>query len=401
MRSSVVTCAVVVVLAGAIGVSAADWPKWRGPNADGISPETGINKDWTAKPPKEVWRVPLTDDGFAGPSVADGKVLIIDHTGAEDVVRAIGLKDGQEAWRFAYADSPKGDNGCARSTPVVDDDRVYTVSRVGVVHCLTLKDGKKVWDVNLTKELGGRLPQWQAAWSPVVDGENLVVVPGAATGCVAALRKDTGKLVWKGGGSDRPGYATPVIASIGGKKQYVVFCATSLVGVSVSDGKLLWQLPWRTEYDVNAATPVVDGDTVFITSGYGHGCALVRVAGGHAQAVWQNKSIQSHFSSPVLVNGYIYGTTDPGRLVCLELKSGKEKWELRGFEKGGLVAVDGVLIVVDGGSGALRMVELSPTGPKELGRVNGLGGQSWTAPIVADGKLIVRNKRTLACLDLK
>ena len=398
------------LLTGLVGVAlaigsgpglASDWPCFLGPNKNGSSPETGINKDWKARPPKLLWKTPMGDRGYAGPSVADGKVLIIDHKGADDVVRAVDIKTGKDVWTFSYPDARGHNYGFSRATPTVDENRVYTLSREGNLHCLKLGDGAKVWAVSLVRRFAGRLPQWRLATSPLIDGDKLIVVPGGRDACVAALDKMSGKTIWKGGGSDKPGYATPVAATLDGKKQYVVFAARNLIGVDAANGRLLWKYPWRTSYDVNAATPIVSGRGVFITSGYRHGCALLKLTGGQPKRVWENKAIQSHFSSPIAHRGYIYGTSDPGRLVCLDARTGKTQWTQRGFQKGGLVALDGVLIVVDGARGSITMCRLSPQRYQELGRITGLGGQSWTAPIVADGKLIVRNKSALACYNLK
>lgn len=401
MRKVMSLAVTAVLLCASASVLAADWPRWRGPNKDGISPVKGINKAWARKEPKMLWKVPMGDDGFACPSVADGKVFIIDHEGANDIVRAIDLAAGEDVWRFSYPDTSKANYGFARATPVTDDGKVYTLSRLGLLHCLEAKTGKKVWARDIIADFRGRRPSWDLAMSPLIDGDKLITCTGGDNAAVVALDKKTGKTIWQGGGSDTPGYATPVVATIGGKKQYVLFTAYNLIGVDADNGELLWQVPWKTRYDVNAATPIVSGDTVFITSGYKHGCALVKVSGRSARIVWQSKDIQSHFNSPILVNGYIYGTSDPGRLVCLELATGKVQWSQRGFEKGGIVGVDGTIIAVDGRNGDVAVIRMSPESYQELGRIRPLGGQSWTPPIVADGKLIIRNRSALACLNLK
>ena len=240
--------------------------------------------------------------------------------------------------------------------------------------------------------------------SPIVDGANLILVPGGPDAAVVALNKETGEPVWKGGGSGKPGYTTPTIATIAGKKQYLVFMGKELIAVDAADGKLLWSFPWETKFDVNAAMPIVIGeDTVFITSGYVHGCAALRIAGDKVEKLYENKEIQSHFSTPIFFNGNIYGSTDPGDLVCLDPKTGKAVWRQGGFEKGGIIIVDGTIIAMNGKDGDVIMVELKPDAYKELGRFKpeALGGKSWTAPILADGKLIIRNQAALACFDLK
>lgn len=384
-----------------ITLFAADWPQFRGPNANGIAPETGINKAWTSRTPKFLWNILLTDQGYSGPSVAGGKVFIIDHQGNQDIVRALDLRTGKDVWRFTYADASSSNYGFSRATPVVDGSKVYTLSRLGVVNCLDANSGKKLWARNIQTDFRGKKPQWDYSMSVLVDGNKLIVCPGGANAAVAALDKNSGKTLWAGGGSDMPGYATPVAATIGGTKQYVVFTAFNLIGVDAGSGRLLWNFPWKTGSDVNAATPIVVGNSIFITSDYGHGCAMVDISGGRASARWQNRDIQGHFNTPIYADGYLYGIGDPGNLVCLDARTGQVRWKQRGFGKGGLVGVDGTLIAVDGNGGDVVLVNMTASSYQELGRIHPLGGQSWTAPVVAHGKLLIRNTRALACIDLK
>jgi len=387
----------------ASAVPAADWPYFRGPNSDGISRETGINKDWTARPPALLWKIPMHDEGFAGPSVAAGKVFIIDHQDNKDFVHALNVADGTPVWTFDYPNTGKTDAyGYTETTPIYDNGKLYTVGSSGQVFCLNAETGEKIWSCNLVADYGARLPGWMMAISPVIDGEKVLFCPGAANGAVLALNKNTGAVIWQGGGTDNPSYAAPVITTIQGVKQYVVFLCTSLNGVEAETGKLLWSFPWKTTCDVNAAMPLIIGNSIFITSNYGRGCALVEITPDGPVKKWENKNMHSHFSSPVVMDGMIYGTSDPGRMVCINPADGTLRWQQRGFEKGGLMAIDGALLVLDCANGQLAMVQISPEGYKELGRFTPLGGSfSWCAPVVANGKLLVRNKTALACFDLK
>jgi outer membrane protein assembly factor BamB len=333
--------------------------------------------------------------------VVGNRVYIMDHQGANDVLRALDLATGKQAWAFKYAE-PGGNNyGFARSTPTVAGGKVYTCSRSGQVMCVNAANGKKVWGISLARDFAGQKPQWDYSASLLLDGGKLIVLPGGQTAAVVALNPATGKAVWKGGKADQAGYATPVPATIGGVKQYVVFSANYLSGVNAANGKTVWSFPWKTQYGVNAATPRVIGGKVFITSGYGHGCALVAISGSTAKAAWQNKNMQSMFNSPVVVGGSIYGTTDPGKLVCLNAANGAVKWQQPGFEKGGVIAVDGTLVAMAGATGDAVTVALSAAKYQELGRFKPLGGQSWSPPVVAGGKLLVRNKTALACFNLR
>lgn len=391
--------AIVVCLTVAAGAFSADWPCWRGPNQDGIAPDTGINKDWDTRPPQKLWQVEMHDDGYAGPSVADGKVFIIDHVGTQDIVRAIDFATGEEVWTFAYEDLAKANYGFSRSTPVYDDGRLYTISFRGNVGCLNANTGELIWGINMPGKFGGRVPTWGYSMSALIDGDRLILVPGGQQACVVALNKLTGELIWAGGGGDIAGYATPVRATIQGIVQYVVFTGKSLIGVQADTGQLLWRVPWETSYDVNAATPLVAGDHVFITSNYRRGCAVVAVEPDGAHILWETKAMAAHFNTPVFYNGYIFGPSNPN-LVCLDPRSGRAVWTQSGFERGGIVVVDDVILALSGNQGFMAMVQPAPDGYHELGRFTPLGGQSWTAPIVADGKLIVRNKQALACFDL-
>ncbi|MCL4500068.1 MAG: PQQ-binding-like beta-propeller repeat protein [Chloroflexi bacterium] len=401
MKRMVFLALVAMLILTGVMAYAADWPVFRGPNGDGISTETGINKSWNQKPPKKLWETDMHDNGYAGPSVAGGKVFIIDHRGDSDILRAIDITTGELAWQYAYKDASKDNFGFARSTPAVDSGRVYTLSRLGTVNCLDAKTGKKICSRNICKDFNGKKPNWDYAMSPFIDGNKIILVPGGPDACVVALDKTTGRTIWQGGGSDEPGYCTPQKATINGKQQYVIFAANSLMGVAPDTGKQLWSFEWKTNSGVNAASPIVMGNTIFIASSYNHGCALVEVTDAGAKALWQNKEIMAHFSSPILFGGYIYGVGDPGFLMCLDPKTGVVKWKQEGFEKGPLLGIDGVMLVFDGKNGDLVMAEISPDAYKEICRFTPLGGQSWTAPIVSNGKLIVRNKTALACFSLR
>jgi outer membrane protein assembly factor BamB len=380
-----------------------DWAQFRGPGGSGFSADKGINKDWKANPPKELWRIPL-NKGFAGPAVANGAVFIIDHEGDQDLVRGLRLADGTEGWRSPYPDPGQDSNGYARSTPAIDQGRVYVVSRKGQVHCLDAKTGAPVWEAKLFEQFGGRQVQMEYSVSPIVDGNAVILVPGGDQGTVLALDKATGRKFWQGGGNDNAGYATPLVATIGGVRQYVVFTAKNLIGVEAINGKLLWSFPFSTPNDINATTPLLCGEAVFITASYGAGCALVEITGGQAKARWQNRDFQGHFNAPVLHRGFIYGTTDPHNLMCLDAQTGAVKWKADGGGKGGVAAIEDVMVVEDSNTGEVLLVKLTPDAYTELGRIKPFTAphmQYFSPPIIADKKLVVRDQTNLVCYDLR
>lgn len=380
--------------------AAADWPQFLGPDRTGIAPDTGINKNWQARPPRTLWQISLSDRGYAGPSVADGKLFIIDRAGDNDVVRAINLADGRDVWQFAYPDPGRENYGYARATPTFAEGRLYVFSRNGVLRCLDAANGTEMWARDVHRDFGGTRPTWLYSGSPVVDGDRVVVTIGGRHG-VVVLNRDTGANVWAAGLGGEPGYTTPVVAEVLGRKTYVILSGEKLYGVAAEDGSVLWSTDWlEPRYNINAATPVVEGNFIFIATGYGVGCGLFEVTAEGLKEWWRNREIMAHFNSPVYYNGYFFGVGDPGHLVCLSPQNGVAAWKQAGFEKGGVVAVDDVIIAVDGKDGHVVMVEASGERYNELGRIRPLGGQSWTAPIVADGRLIIRNKQALVCLDL-
>jgi outer membrane protein assembly factor BamB len=395
--------AVFMLLIFTLAVFAADWPQFRGPDHTGISTETGINKQWNTKKPKLLWKMPMTDNGYGGPAVANNVLYIMDHKDQNDIIRAMNATTGKQAWAYAFNDGSRDNYGFTRATPSVDGTNVYALSKMGKLFSVKITTGKLNWWTDLISIYKGKIPGWEYSFSPCVDGNKIIVSPGASNSHTIALDKSNAKLLWRTNTTYLTGYSTAVPATINGVSQYIVFAGDALLGISTSDGKLIWKFSWKTGCDVNAASPlIISNNRIFITSGYGHGCAMVEVNGSSAKAIWENKSMQAHFSSPVFYKGFIFGNTDPGKLICLDPATGKTLWSKDGFEKGGLMAIENTLICAVGNTGDVVMVDANGTTYKELGRFSPLGnGEMWAAPIVANGKLYVRNKVALGCFDLK
>ena len=404
MHIRIVASLVVLACAAGTALHAADpWPQFRGPKADGYSPDKGINKDWNASPPKQLWKMEMGDGGLSGPIIVDGKVFIIDYKNGKDIVRCLDAQSGKEVWSYPYNTGSKVNYGFTRSTPTYDNGKLYTIGKWGQVHCLDAKSGTKIWQLDMVKDLGGKRPGWEYGMSPLVDGDLVILVPGARDAVAVAVEKATGKVVWKADFGDAVGYSTPQMPTIGGKKQYLIFTAAGLAGLDPASGKKLWGFPWKTGSNCNTAAPVVLDNNIFITTGYEHGSAVVEVSDNHAKSLWESKEIQSFFSSPIYADGHVYCTAEPGVLVCMELKTGNVKWKQKGFERGGLIAVDGTLVVMEGNTGTVVMAEINPKEYKELGRIKKpLAGKRlfWTAPVLADGKLLIRSTAELVCLDV-
>jgi outer membrane protein assembly factor BamB len=368
----------------------ADWPQFRGPNRNGISTETGLLSHWSGTGPKRLWGVQV-GQGFSSVAVVGDRVYTVGNYQSQDFVSCLNAANGKVVWQHKYACSP-GDYAGPRATPTIHDGNVYTLSREGHAFCLNAATGKVVWQARLE----GAVPGWGFSSSPLIQS-NLAIYNAGASGM--ALDKKTGKVVWRSGGNGAA-YASPVAFTAGGQTGVAIFAASGLVAVNPANGRQLWQYPWQTNYDVNAADPIFSGDSVFISSNYGKGGALLRLAGGRPTPVWQTRSMKNHFNACVLLGGHLYGN-DENTLRCIEWRTGNEKWSMRGMDKGGLIAADGKLIVLTG-RGELVLVSATPTQFKELARARVLDGNTWTHPVLANGKLYCRSQPgVLACFAFK
>jgi outer membrane protein assembly factor BamB len=278
----------------------------------------------------------------------------------------------------------------------VADGRVFTFSRKGDLFCLDAAKGTVVWSKNLNQELGLEIPTWGCASSALVEGELVVVNMGSAG---VALDRKSGKLAWVSAKS-AGAYATPVPFKIGAERCLAILSRQSLVAVKAASGQQVWSYPWKTDYDVNAADPIVDGDKVFISAGYNHGGALLKLAGQAPLKVWENKNLRNHFNSCVLWQGYLYGPDDSG-LRCVAVDTGDLKWTYAGFGKGSLVVVDGKLVGLSE-KGELIIAEAAPAAFKPIARAQVLKGKCWTSPVLSNGHIYCRNAvGDVVCLDVR
>ena len=382
----------------------ADWPQWLGPDRTGISTETGFLKTWPKGGPAVVWKKNL-GEGFSGISVANGRVFTMFAEGDDEFVICLKEESGDEIWRFrtgAKFEEWQGGNG-PRSQPTVDGDRVYVLGAEGWLYALDVVNGKMIWSVDLVDGLGGRFPRFGFSNSALVEGDLLFLEAATRKGTFLALRRTDGEVAWASQ-NDVASYSSPIAVDLAGARQVVYFSGDAAVGLSPVDGSLYWRYPWKTSYDLNIATPIfVPPDQIFISSGYDHGAALLRIeagAGGMAVTrVWESRRMKNHFGTSVLVGDYIYGF-DNAILKCIEARTGKEQWKHRGYGKGALVYADGHLILLSD-NGRLALARATPEGFKERAGAQVLAGRSWTAPTLANGRVFVRDMRKIVCLDLR
>jgi outer membrane protein assembly factor BamB len=381
-----------------------EWSQFRGAQREGISGETGLLAPWPAGGPKVRWRVPL-GEGYSGISVAAGRVLTQYQKDSAQWLGAFAVADGKPLWKLrldgAYSNS-FGDG--PRSTPTVDGSVVYALSALGKLYAVEAASGKVLWTKDLVQEVGARVPEWGVSTSPLVEGDLLLVDAGGTQGrSVIALNKATGEKVWAAG-DDGAGYSAPIAFTAGGQRQAVFFTAKQLISVDPASGQVLWTYPWKTSYDVNAATPIfIPPSRLFVSSGYDTGAALLELRPGgrglKAEQVWKSRGLKNQFSSSVRVGPAIYGF-DNKTLKAVDLATGEDLWRERGFDHGSLIYADGHLVILSE-RGRLALVEASATAFQEKGAVQIFEGKCWTAPSLAGGSLYLRDEKELVSLDLK
>ncbi len=377
-----------------------DWPHWRGPGRNGISAEKGWFHAWSNEGPKTLWKTNV-GIGFSSVSVADGRVYTMGDLKDVDSVFSFDAKSGKTLWQHSYPckTNPKFYEGGTSVTPTVDGKNVYTFSREGDVFALDALTGKVLWTKNVAKELKAEIPTWGFAGSPLVQGNLLILNIGEAG---TALDKGSGKVVWSSG-KDAGGYATVVPAQFNGQKTLLVFGAKAIIAVVPETGKKLWEYPWKTSYDVNAADPIVAGDKVFISAGYDHGCALLQIKKDGPEKIWENKNLRNHINSSVLLDGFLYGfdgnAGGSADFRCVDFNTGAVKWTASKLGAGALSVADGKLIIQTD-HGELIIAEATPAAFKPLARAQVLGGKNWTTPVLANGKIYCRNaKGDLVCVE--
>ena len=386
-----------VMLSGAS--LAADWPNWRGPDHNGISTEKGWLTAWPKAGPKRLWTTEV-GPGHAGVAVRAGKVYIMGRHGDRDVVSCFNADTGATVWKQSYAAAESSYGRGPRATPAVDGKAVYTVSADGQVFCLDVVSGRVIWRKNLPKDLDLPMPVQNFATAPILDGDLLLLNMGASG---LALDKNTGRVIWKSAGDSS--YSSPVPFNLAGKRCVALFAASKLAVVDLAGGRIIASYEWKTLQNANCADPVIVGDTIFVTSGYGVGCALIGISGDRAAPLWK-RGFECHYATPVLVGDCLYLLAGSGwmkaDLVCVNARDGSLVWRKKDVGSGGLVAADGKLIILSR-RGELILAQASPAAYSEIARAQVFAKDvCWNGPVLSDGRIYVRNETgTLVCLDVR
>ncbi len=372
----------------------ADWPRFRGPDLNGISPETNWFRPWPATGPKILWRASV-GTGFSSMAVSQGRLVTMGNAAEADTVFCFDARTGKLLWKHSYPAplDAKYYEGGPLATPTIDGERVYTMSKRAKVFCFEAASGSVIWQKDLVMELGLNVNEWGLAGSPLVQGNLLVLNVGSAG---TALDRTSGKVIWTSG-TDATGYASPVPFTSEGKPAVAIFAAKALVAVVPQTGRELWRFPWVTGYDNNNADPVFAGNRCFIST-YDRGAALLELRQGRPAAVYTNENMHTHMNACVKLGDYLYGMNGregrgrPNDFRCLKFHTGQVQWQTTGLGVGSVIAADGKLIIMSE-TGELVIAEAAPEAFKPLARAQVLGGRCWTPPALADGIIYCRNAR--------
>ena len=382
-----------------------EWPQWRGPNRDGVSRESGLLKEWRSAGPPLAWKTRGLGNGYSTVAVSQGRLYTMGVRGDQEFIMAIDAKDGKPLWVRAHGARFKNDQGDGpRSTPTVESNFLYALGGNGDLSCLELKDGKTIWTMNILQKFEGTNTHWGISESPLIVGDRLLVTPGGKNAAIVALNKKDGSVIWKSQ-SDRPGYSSGVYTDLGGIPEAIFFTDSRAVGVDVRDGNFLWEYSQASNRTANCATPIVSGNYVFLSSDYGTGCALLALVPNDgkitAREIYFNQEMKNHHSSSVLVDGTLYGFSS-AILTAMRFNDGHVFWKDRSVGKGSLTYADGHLYCFSE-KGVVGLVEANPEAYKEKGRfsISQETLPTWSHPVVAGGRLYLRDQDTLYSYDIK
>jgi outer membrane protein assembly factor BamB len=396
----------VVGLALSAGISSRtldDWPQWRGPKRDGSSAEGGLLKAWPQGGPPLAWTAKGAGEGYSSFSAANGRLYTMGARGGTEYVVAFDATTGKKLWEVEHGRRFSNDRGDGpRGTPTVDGAQLYAFGASGDLSTLDAATGKTIWKVNVLQQFGGSNITWGLSESPLVLSDRVLVNAGGRNASIVALKKTDGSVIWRTQ-SDEAGYSSGVVAETGGVRQAVFFTAERALGVKVDDGSVLWSYRQVANNTANIATPIVRGNHVFLSSGYGTGAALLELTPGTgAREVYFTRQMRNHHATSVLVGDHLYGFSDH-ILTAMHFDTGRVAWQDRSVGKGSVVFVDDRLYLFSEG-GVAGLAEADPSGYKEHGRFMIQRTSSlptWSHPIVANGRLYLRDQDTIYAYSVK
>ncbi len=402
MRKLAITVAVVLAIGSVrINTQGTDWFQWRGPNRDGKSAETGLLKSWPAQGPAPAWRASGAGIGYSSFAASGGRLYTMGGRGSREYVIGFDASTGKKVWETPIGALFSNDRGDGpRGTPTIDGNRLYALGGSGDLVALDLPTGKPAWTKNLLQDFGGRNISWGLSESPLVVNDRILVQAGGPNASIVALNKANGAVLWRNH-SDEAGYASAVLATVGGTQQAIFFTAERALGVSVRDGRALWSYDKVANGTANIATPIVADNRVFVSSDYGTGAALLELTASGAREVYFTRDMRNHHSSSVLIGDHLYGFSG-SILTAMRLADGTVAWRDRSVGKGSLIYADQRLYLYSE-NGVVGLAEATPTGYREHGRFRIEPGSlpTWSHPVITGGKLILREQDNIYAYNVK
>lgn len=391
-----------------VSIGPLDVLEYRGARRDGIVEGPRLARDWSVQPPKLVWRQPV-GGGYASFVVAGPLVITIEQRRDNEAVVAYDVDTGRERWVYQYpaAFSEKLGGDGPRATPTIHEGKVYSLGATGVLACLELASGRKMWTTNILEQNRAANLEWAMSGSPLIYDGAVIVNPGDQQGspssrAIVAFDAADGKRLWSGG-EGKASYASPMLATLAGTRQLIIFDGVGLSGNDATDGRQLWRVSWKSDFDINAAQPVLlADDQILISSQSGAALIKIALAGGKwsADTLWNNRKLKCGYSCPIVYQGHVYGI-DESILACLEVSSGKQQWKDRAGQYGhGQMLLRDELLVVLAESGVLALVEATPERFHELGRIQAIDGKTWNNPTLVGRRIFVRNHLEMVAYDL-
>lgn len=387
---------------------APDWPQILGPGRNGIYTGPALAESWPAEGPRVLWKKDV-GQGFSGPVVAQGRLILFHRIGNREVVESLDAKTGARQWEYGYPTAYRDDFGFdegPRAVPVVADGIVYTFGAEGQLHAISLDSGKRLWSEDTMRTFGVAKGFFGAAGSPLIEGGKVIANVGGRGAGIVAFEAKTGKVLWKAT-DDASSYSSPVGVTIGNRRLAVFLTRAGLIGLDPATGQVQFQKPWRarTAASVNAATPVVIGDLIFVSAEYGPGAGVLRVDGSTLTPLWaSDEALTNHYATSVHRDGFLYGFH--GRqefgpsFRAVELRTGKVMWSQDRFAAGSVLLAGNRLLIMRE-NGELILADASPEAFRPRARAQVLPATVRAFPALSDGLLYVRNERTLVCLDLR
>ncbi len=392
-------CAAILLIT--LFANAADWPQWRGPNRDGISSETGLLASWPAGGPRAVWKTNGLGEGYSSLAIVKGHIYTQGQRGNQAYVFAFDVNTGKKLWETATSRAYSNDRGNGpRGTPTTDGDRLYAMAGDGTLVCLDVATGKSIWSQNVVQKYRGSVANWGMSESPLIDGDRLIVMPGGRGASIVSLNKVDGSLQWKTG-NDEAGYSSAIVVEVAGVRQVIALSGDSAMGVMEQNGELLWRYPKIANRTANIATPIHHDGYVFVSTDYGTGGALLKLGPKTMSEVYFSREMKNHYSTSVLVGETLYGYND-AILTAMDFKTGKVLWKNRSVGKGSAMYADKRLYLLSE-DGVVGLADPTPDAYKEISRFEISRGQwpTWSPPVVADGKLYLREQDNLIAYDIK